>query len=176
MDKKSLVNLGSGKKPHGLKGEVEFWTASGNDTYLEKGSKVWLYPLGEGSTLPVEGKEYVVAGIRRGNQVLLKFEDVPDRTALEKLLPLEVYASRDEFPEPEEGSYYIVDMIGLMALNERGEVIGKIEDFFETPAQIIFTVALKNGERMDLPYVEQFFTDVDIESGTIRVHLPEIVE
>jgi len=175
MDRKSLVNLGSARKPHGLKGDVEFWTASGNDTYLEKGSKVWLYPM-DGSQLPIEGKEFAIEQIRRGNSVLIKFAGIIDRTALEKLLPFEVYSSREDFPDLEEGTFYVVDMIGLKTLNAEGEVIGKIADYYETPAQIVFTVALKNGERLELPYVDNFFTDVDIEAGTIRVHLPEIVE
>ena len=175
MDKKTLINLGSGRKPHGLKGDVEFWTASGNDTYLEKGSQVWLYPL-EGSSLPIERKEFEIEQIRRGNSVLIKFVGVIDRTALEKILPFEVYASREEFPDLEDGTYYVVDMIGLKTVDGEGNVVGKIADYFETPAQIVFTVALKNGERLDLPYVENFFTDVDIEAGTIRIHLPEIVE
>lgn len=175
MDRNSLVALGSCKKPHGLKGEAEFWTASGNDTYLERGSKVWLYPL-PGSLLRDGGIEFEVESLRRGNQVLIKLVGVADRTALEKLLPFEVFAPRDEFPELDEGTYYVVDMIGLKALDEQGNVVGKIVDYFETPAQIVFTLSLRNGERLDLPYVENFFTDVDIDAGTIRVHLPEIVE
>ena len=175
MGHDKLVKLGIARKAHGLKGEVDFWTSSGNDTHLEKGHKVWLHPL-DGSTLPVEGREFEVEQVRRGNQVLLKLKDIPDRTALEKILPFEVSCFRDQFPELEDGEFYVTDLIGLKAVNSEGKVIGKIAEFYESPGQLIFTVSLLNGERIDLPYVDNFFPSVDIAAGTITVNLPEIVE
>lgn len=175
MGNDKLIKLGSSRKAHGLKGEVEFWTSSGNETHLEKGSIVWLHPL-EGSTLPIEGKEFEVEQVRRGNQVLLKLKNIPDRTAVEKILPFEVSCFREQFPELPDGEYYVTDLIGLKAISPEGKVLGKIAEFYESPGQLIFTVSLLNGERVDLPYVDNFFPAVDIEAGTMTVILPEIVE
>lgn len=175
MSQPNLVELGSARKPHGLKGEVEFWTPSGNDTHLQKGSQVWLFPL-EGSQLPTAGKAVVIESVRRGNQVLLKFAGVPDRTAIEAWLPFAIHCERDQFPKLSDGEFYVVDVIGLTAVDLQGERVGKIVGFFETPAQLIFTIRLRSGEELDLPYVKQFFPALDIPGGTITVDLPEVVE
>lgn len=175
MTEKNLITLGTLKRPHGLKGDVEFWTAAGNETHLEAGHLVWLFPL-EGSILPKEGKVFELAQVRRGNAVLIRFKGVPDRTALEKILPCELKRAREDFPPLDEGSYYVTDLVGLTAVNEEGERIGKIVDYFETPAQLVFTIRLKNGEELDLPYVEAFFPEVDLERQEITVVLPEVME
>ena len=175
MTKPDLVNLGTLKRPHGLKGDVEFWTASGNETHLEAGHKVWLFPL-EGSALPVEGREFEIAQIRRGNSVLMRLKDINDRTALERIIPCELHRDREEFPELEEGTYYVTDLLGLKAVDTEGNHVGKISNYFETPAHLVFTVRLKNGEEIDLPYIDQFFPAVDLEKGEVTVNLPEMVE
>ncbi len=164
------------KRPHGLKGEGEFYTATGSNTFLERGHTVWLRPLAPASALPPEGKHATLTNVRKGNQVLLSFEGVPDRTALEKILPFEVLCDRDMFPALEEGNHYVVDLLGLTVLDEQGNAVGKIESSYDTPGSVVFTVALKSGERVDLPYVKNFFPAVDLEAGTVTVVLPEVLE
>jgi 16S rRNA processing protein RimM len=165
-----LVLLGSCRKPHGLKGEAEFHTPSGSDTHLDEGSLIVARMAGK------PDRELVVEKVRRGNNVLIKFEGIADRTALEALLPFEVWCDRDAFPDLEEGELYVVDLIGLKAIDEDGTEIGKLEDFYETPAQVVFRVRLKDGTSVELPFIANFFPGYDLEEGTITVVLPEVVE
>ncbi len=165
-----LILLGSCRKAHGLKGEAEFHTPSGNDTHLDAGSLIVARMPGK------PDQELVVENVRRGNSVLIKFEGVPDRTALEKLLPFEVWCDRDAFPDTEEGEVYVVDLIGLKAVDTDGKELGKLVDFYETPAQPVFIIRLIGGDQVELPFVANFFPGYDLDAGTITVVLPEVVE
>jgi 16S rRNA processing protein RimM len=166
----NLVLLGNCRKAHGLKGEAEFHTPSGNDTHLDAGSLIVARMAGR------PDQELVVENVRRGNNVLIKFEGVPDRTALEKLLPFEVWCDRDAFPDLEEDEVYVTDLLGLKAVDVDGNEIGRVENYYETPAQLVFVIRMKNNESVELPFVANFFPGYDLDAGTITVVLPEVVE
>lgn len=175
MTEDSRVLLGFASKAHGLKGHAIFHLAAGSDSHLEVGHKVWLMPE-KGSLLTREGAEFTIEEIHFGNDIRVKLEGVPDRTALEKLLPFEVYCDRSQFPELEEGEFYIDELLGLTVVTAEGKAVGKLADFYETPAQLVFTIRFNNGTELDLPYVSDFFPAVDLEAGTVTVNLPQVVE
>lgn len=169
------VPMGIVRKPHGLKGEGEFHTSSGTNTTLRAGQKVWLMPVGQ-SSLPVGGQEIEIEQVRKGNNVLVRFKGVPDRTALEKILPFEIHADPTDFPKLPQGQHYVRDLLGLSVVDENGVPLGRILDFYETPAQLVFTLALNDGTHLDLPYHIKFFPRVDLAAGTVTVVLPEVIE
>jgi 16S rRNA processing protein RimM len=175
MDQENLILLGYAAKAHGLKGHAIFVLPSGSETHLEAGDKVWLIPQ-KGSLLTREGAEFEIEEIHKGNDLRVKLVGVPDRTALEKILPFEIFCDREQFPELEEGQYYVADMLGLTVVTVDGKSIGKLQDYYETKAGIIFIIRFNNGTEMDLPYVSDFFPEVDLEAGTIQVVLPEVIE
>lgn len=175
MDQNNLILLGYAAKAHGLKGHALFILPSGSDTHLERGDKVWLVPQ-KGSLLTREGAEFEIEEIHKGNDLRVKLVGVPDRTALEKILPFEIFCDRSQFPELEEGQYYVADLLGLTVVNSEGKKIGKLQDYYETKANLVFTIRFNNGSEMDLPYVSEFFPAVNLEEGTIEVVLPEVIE
>lgn len=54
----------------------------------------------------------------------LGLRGVPDRNAAELLRGKEVEAERDDAPPLDEGTYYIVDLIGCEVSDESGKVYG----------------------------------------------------
>ena len=173
--KPSLVLLGSASKPHGLKGHALFFLTSGKQTHLKKGHKLWLKP-GPSSELPSEGQEYEIEDIQKGNDVRVKLVGIVDRTALEKILPFEIFCDRSQFPALPQGQHYVSDLLGLKAIDESGIEVGKVADWYETPGHLVFTIRLKKGGEVDIPYVKHFFPNVDLIQGTIQVVLPEDIE
>ena len=63
-----------------------------------------------------------------------------------------------------------------MAVDESGIEVGKVADWYETPGHLVFTIRLKKGGEVDIPYVKHFFPNVDLIQGTIQVVLPEDIE
>lgn len=169
------VLLGYAAKPHGLKGHALFIIPSGRGTHLKAGHKVWLKPQAH-SQLPAEGAEFEIEEIKVGNDVRVKLMGIADRTALERLLPFEIYCERSQFPELPAGEYYVTDLLGLTVITHEGKAVGKLADFYETPGQLVFTIRFNNGSELDLPYVKHFFPRVDLVAGQVEVMLPEVLE
>ncbi|MED5547217.1 MAG: ribosome maturation factor RimM [Pseudomonadota bacterium] len=57
---------------------------------------------------------------------IARFEEVTDRTAAEKLRGTVLTVPRAEMPELADGEYYHADLIGLPAVSDTGEALGRV--------------------------------------------------
>lgn len=172
-DGQDFIRLGECKGVHGIKGEFTFFLESGNDSTLKDSDEVKLVPLSPKSSLPKEGKLFSIDKIRFGSKIIVMLKGITDRSISEKMVPFEILFPRSKFDnELDEGEYYLVDLVGLSVFDfDKGEEIGHIESFYETAAQTVFVINLKN-ELVDLPFVEEFFPKVDLDEKRVYVRLP----
>ena len=89
MKKDDLIKLGFVANPHGIKGEAELRLLNTEDSVLEDGMTVFLFPSTAKSKISQVGEEWKIQKIRFGNKVICQFEGIKDRTHLETLLPFE---------------------------------------------------------------------------------------
>lgn len=173
-----IVKLATAFHPHGLKGEVELRLLNTNydESVLEEGMKVWLFPHNEKSQLKKEGEEWKIIKLRFGNKVLCVFEGIKDRTHLETFLPLEIHVPREAFPEPDEDEVYLVDLVDLDVVSPEGEKLGMLESFSDNGMQYLFDVRLNDGSLITVPYVDAFFPEVDVKAKKIVMIMPEYTE
>jgi 16S rRNA processing protein RimM len=175
-EKFKLIKMGSCTRPHGIRGEAELFLLNQENSILENGMNIILYPASEKSKLSKAGEEWQISQIRFGNKVICLFQGIKDRTHLEQFLPFDLYLSRDEFPETDDDEIYLVDLIDWEVISLSGEVIGALESFSDNGMQYIFEVRLKNGEKISLPYVDAFFPKIDQEKKKITMIMPEYTE
>jgi 16S rRNA processing protein RimM len=176
-NKDNLIKLGFVANPHGIKGEAELRLFNQDDSVLEDGITVFLFPSSPKSKISKVGEEWTIKKIRFGNKVICQFDGIIDRTHLESLMPFEIYMDREAFPETDEDEIYLVDLIDMDVVNEEGEVIGKLESFSDNGMQYLFDLRVgPNGEKITLPYVDAFFPKIDMEKKQITVVLPEYTE
>lgn len=176
-NKDNLIKLGFVANPHGIKGEAELRLFNNDDSVLEDGTMVFLFPSSPKSKISKVGEEWKINKIRFGNKVICQFDGIKDRTHLESLLPFEIYMDREAFPETDEDEIYLVDLIDMDVVNEEGEVIGKLESFSDNGMQYLLDLRVgPNGEKITLPYVDAFFPKIDMEKKQITVILPEYTE
>lgn len=77
-----------------------------------------------------------------------------------------------EKEEPlEEGVYYIVDLLGLEVYTDGGQLLGKVEDIFNTGSNDIYVVKDELGKQILLPGIPDVLKKVDLEEEKIIVHL-----
>jgi 16S rRNA processing protein RimM len=57
---------------------------------------------------------------------IARFAEIPDRTAAEKLRGTVLTVPRAALPPLGEGEYYHTDLIGLAAVSDAGEVLGRV--------------------------------------------------
>ena len=136
--------------------------------------------LGPGRHLRV-GTEPVVAGMRRrisaarqtSKGFLLDLEGVKSRADAKALGDEELLLDRKELDVPEEGEYYVTDLVGLTAVNDAGEVVGKVMDTFETAAHEVLVVREDDRQDLYLPFTFEHVPEVDLRAGQVLIRPPE---
>ena len=136
--------------------------------------------LGPGRHLR-EGTEPVVAGMRRrisaarqtSKGFLLDLEGVKSRADAKALGDEELLLDRKELDVPEEGEYYVTDLVGLTAVNDAGEVVGKVMDTFETAAHEVLVVREDDRQDLYLPFTFEHVPEVDLRAGQVLIRPPE---
>jgi 16S rRNA processing protein RimM len=142
---------------YGVRGWVKVAPEPGSQEDLAGAKEWWIgadaYRVGEarvhGST--VVGK---LAGIETREQALaLKGQAVAVR--------------REALPEPEEGRYYLEDLIGLEVVNEQGAALGVVTRTYSNGAHDVIEVA---GDRTRLiPWVSAVVKEVDLLKKRVQV-------
>jgi 16S rRNA processing protein RimM len=99
--------------------------------------------------------------------VVGKLDGVDSREQALKLKGQAVALQREALPEPEQGKYYLADLVGLEVMNEQGEALGVVTRTYSNGAHDVIEVS---GERMRLiPWVSAVVKEVDLANRRIRV-------
>lgn len=100
--------------------------------------------------------------------LVARFEGLADRNAAEALKGCRISLPRSAFPEPTEGEYYWVDLIGLDVVNREGVHLGVVRDLMATGPTSVLVLEYPetvNGvettaERL-IPFVDAYIDAVD---------------
>jgi len=145
----ALVRIGRVGRPHGLDGAFVVEEASEDGRRFEVGS-----------ALRVDGEQAVVVLSRRvgAGRPAIKLDRAVRRGA-------ELTVPRTELPPPENGSYYVADLVGLEVVETQGERLGVVKDVLPGVANDV--LELDNG--LLLPLVEDCVRDVDLVQRRVFV-------
>jgi 16S rRNA processing protein RimM len=109
----------------------------------------------------------IAEGRRQGRGLIARLEGIEDRDAAMALGQAVIVIDRALLPRTAPGEYYWHDLIGLEAVNLRGETLGRIDHFVEAPANPVMVV---RGEREHwLPVVRRHLKSVDLAAGRVVV-------
>lgn len=163
-----LVELAAVTRAHGLRGEVQLKLFNvESELLLELGEVVLKAPDGSSSLRTLDYAR------RHGQSMIAKLTEVSDRNAAEALRGSVVCVDRALLPEPEEGEYYFVDLIGLRAEEEGAGSVGEVLDVIEYPS-VECLVIDREGARWEVPMLDRYLVEVDLEGG--RVVLQNLAE
>jgi 16S rRNA processing protein RimM len=143
-----LVTIGRVGRPHGLDGSFVVENASEDPERFATGARVLL----DGE--PAE----VVERKRAGGRLVIRL----DRPAVRGR---ELQIRRAELPEPELGSYYVFQLVGLAVEEDGGRALGRVTDV--APGVANDVLELDSG--LALPLVEACVREVDLERRRILV-------
>ncbi len=107
------------------------------------------------------------------NMVMLKLAGIDTVEEAEKYRNLYIKVLRDQEEELEEGSYYVVDILGCKVNTDANQELGKIVDVFQTGSNDVYVVKDEQGKQILLPAIKQVIKNVDIKNKIITVHLLE---
>ena len=159
----SRIVVGRVKAAWGVHGDVKIDLLSDAPDRFEPGNTVHV---GDRTTRVQRSRR-----IRGG--MLLKLDMVSDRNQAEQLRGREITITQDQVSPPPQGSYYHFQVLGLDVLSEDGENLGKVHEIVETGANDVYVVQLEGRRDILIPALEDVILGVDLEKGSMTVHLPE---
>ena len=160
-----LARIGA---PHGLKGEVRV------KSFTEDPMALADYgPLHDAG-----GRLFTVRSARPSKGVLIvKFDGLDDRNAVEPLNGVELHVDRSVLPDDVgEDAYYHADLIGMAVIDEDGARIGKVRGVDDYGAGDVLDIALAGGGSELVMFTRQNVPQVDLDAKTMVVRLPASVE
>ena len=160
MNVDQLTELGTIKRPHGLKGELKVQIDS---FYFDDIQALTALFIEKGDTfLPFFIEEFQP----QASQTIIKFESIESKEQASS------YTSKKLFALTEQLSEVLINVkeqyIGKTVIDSNKNEIGEIIDVDEMPTQLLFKV-LYNNKQVLLPFHESMLVEESANSVTINI-------
>ena len=183
MPQNNRILLAQVLSPHGIKGQVKIVAYSDDPLKLEK------YDLVDQKDNPVKVKytnnNKAPVKYHNGNPVMITtLNGAKNRNDAESQRKLEIFVSRDQLDDEEEGEFYYADLLGMDVINhEDGNKIGKVTNVLDHGGGTMLLIVFEENPDKPINLKEEFFTfkdeifpEVDVANNKITIILPEIAE
>jgi len=165
------LEVGYVGKAHGLSGEVGVRTFDPSSEALFEVDRV-VVRLKDGSE-----RELSIDSTRTTpKEILVCFEGVEDRSGAEKLVGGTVLVFREDLEPPAEGEFFQGDLVGLLAVDEAGAELGRVEEIWESGPVPNLVIRGEGKPELLVPFADEFVPQVDMAAGRIIVRPPELTE
>ena len=161
MEPSDPVVIGVVVAPHGVRGTVKV-RATGSGRHLREG----VEPV-------VAGRPRRISRVRETPKgFLIDLEGIEDRSGAAAFRGAELMLDRRELDTPQEGEFYVGDLVGLTAMSDAGMVVGTVAETFETSAHEILVVR-NEGDVLFVPLTLEHVPEVDLDARRVVVRPPE---
>ena len=162
-----LLQVGIITSTHGVRGEVKVYPTTDDPRRFRRLKEVVLDTGKEKMNLEIEGVKFFK------QFVILKFKGLDNINDIEKYRQKSLYVTRKNAVRLQRDEYFIADLIGLKVQDEDGKELGTVKDVIETGANDVYEVEMADGKSLLLPAIKQCSLNVDVENGTMQVHVLE---
>lgn len=154
-------------RPHGVRGllHVHSYTASPADL------------AGYGPLLDESGRAWTLAWRSEGVAVLSDAagKTIADRAAAERMTNTRLYVDRDRLPPPDQGEFYLADLVGMAALDAAGRTVGRVTIVHDYGAGPSLEIDRDGAAPLLVPFTLACVPEVDPAAGTLVVTPPDEV-
>ena len=102
-----------------------------------------------------------------------RFEEVTDRNAAEALRGTVLTVPRSALPPLEEGEYYHADLLGLAAVSDTGEALGRVIAVENYGAGDILEIERPTGKKFMVPMIDAAVPEWDGERVIVNADFAE---
>ena len=162
-----LLQVGIITSTHGVRGEVKVYPTTDDPRRFRRLKEVVLDTGKEKMNLEIEGVKFFK------QFVILNFKGLDNINDIEKYRQKSLYVTRKNAVRLQRDEYFIADLIGLKVQDEDGKELGTVKDVIETGANDVYEVEMADGKSLLLPAIKQCILNVDVENGTMQVHVLE---
>jgi len=165
------ILLGVVGRAHGVRGQVRVTSHTADPTAL----------TGYGPLSDMSGRKFTLRwvgdGIAEVSEVVGgEWIKIADRTAAERLTNTKLFIERDRLPAPEEGEYYLSDLIGLEAVGTDGSPVGVVSVVHDYGAGVSLEIARERAGSLLVPFTVACVPDISLAAGRLTVTPPDEVE
>ena len=165
--KEEVYQIGRIGKPHGVKGEVLFHFS---DDVFDRTESEYLILEVDGILVPFFMEEY---RFRSDETALVRFCDINTQEEARELTGCDVYFLRSEVPEDDDQLTW-AQIVGFSIIDEQsGRSIGTISAVDDSTINTLFELRTPDGRDVLIPASDNLIADVDTESQTITMTIPE---
>lgn len=107
------------------------------------------------------------------NGAIARFAEVADRNAAEALRGTQLTVPRSALPPLEDGEYYHVDLLGLPAVSDAGDALGKVVAIDNYGAGDVLEIERPDGKRFMVPMQPEAVPEWDAERLVIHTGFAE---
>ena len=162
-DTEELIPVGKIIGTHGIKGQLKLHSYSGNPDSLSAAASLTL--KSPGGVL----QEFTVNCFKANSgKFIIGLQGLDDINLVQPFLGYEVCLKRGQLPGLEDDEYYWSDLIGLQVFTDDGNLLGTLEDIFETGSSDIYVVR-GSGREYLIPAIADVIKAVDPEGGRIVI-------
>jgi 16S rRNA processing protein RimM len=165
-----LLLVGRVAKAHGIAGElaVDIHTDSPDERFAP--GAVLAARLRDRTV-----RNVTVSGVRaHSGRLLVRFDEVGDRTAAEAMRGAQLLVDAAELPpsdDPDE--FYDHELEGLAAVLADGTEVGRVREIARSPGGELLVVVLPDGTEALVPFVREIVPEVDVTGGRVVLDPPE---
>lgn len=166
MNHPLFTEIGKVQRTHGVNGEVQVnWS---NDFYPEEHILESVFLQIEGIPIP-----FFIKSIRsKGRELsLIQFDEVDSIDQASELVGLKIFAEVKGVENDNE--LYLNDLVGFAIITSKGVTLGVIDEFQDFSGNLVFQVINSAGNELLIPAVPEFIVEIDEETKTIIMELPE---
>ena len=157
------VEVGRIGRVHGVRGDLYVERFGDGEGMLDPGRTLRAVQAGRGLDLTVEFSKLGPKG-----RWIVHFKGIHDREAARALTGSVLTVDECELPPLPDGRHYWFELLGLRVETPEGELLGTIEDIFETGANDIYVVRGERGEVL-IPSTDDVVAEVDTDAGRMLV-------
>lgn len=160
-----LLKVGIITSTHGLKGEVKVYPTTDDAKRFLDLEEV-LIDMGK------EKKHLAIEGVRFFKQMaILKFKGIDKIEEAQRYRQKDLYVTREQAVPLGENEYFIADLIGILAVSEDGEELGRIAEVLQSAANDVYIIQKEGVPDLLVPAIKDCVKKVDLEAGVVTIHL-----
>lgn len=159
------LEMGQIVNTFGIKGQVKVKPFTDDVTKFGKLKEIYLEKKNELKLFQIEAVNY------HKNVVILKLKGIETMEDAEKLRNSYLKINRDDVEPLPEGTYYIVDLIGLDVYTDENKMLGKVDYIYNAGSNDIYVVKNELGKEVLLPGTDEVLKQIDLENKKIIVHI-----
>ena len=161
------LEIGQIVNTFGIKGQVKVVPFTDDITQFDTLKQIYIEKRKNLELFEIEKSNY------HKNMIILKLKGIDTPEQAESLRNCYIKINRKDARKLPEGTYFIVDLIGLDVYTDEEKLLGTLEDIYNAGSSDIYVVRTSEGKQILLPAIKDVIKNVDIENKKIFVSVME---